>query len=192
MSGMFAHTGSPEGLLPKLSMQLLLISQVGLGVAVEYANRLGMDWIWARIQAIASELRAKLAKVPGVRVHDRGRLLCGLVSFTKVLQKNFEISWKVVVSRCFPDGMALMCQPQAQVLTLKCDAIGQACSTRTCFLKVLDFHSEAGCFIVTRDSCKYRHIYTLACLVKVIKMVLNFVRLFAGRSGSRENHGAPV
>ncbi|BDA50632.1 probable cysteine desulfurase [Coccomyxa sp. Obi] len=56
---------------------------VGLGVAVDYANRLGMNFIWARIQAIASELRGKLAMIPGVTVHDRGRLLCGIVSFTK-------------------------------------------------------------------------------------------------------------
>ena len=81
-------------LIAKAGYTILLISQVGLGVAVEYANRLGMDWIWARIQAIASELRGKLAKVPGVRVHDRGRLLCGLVSFTKVLLKIFEVYGK--------------------------------------------------------------------------------------------------
>lgn len=59
--------------------------QVGLGVAVEYANRLGMEWIWERIQHLAADLRAKFARVPGVTVHDRGRVLCGIVSFTKVL-----------------------------------------------------------------------------------------------------------
>lgn len=57
--------------------------QVGLGLAVEYANRLGMDWIWERVQMLAAELRGKLKRIPGLTVHDRGRVLCGIVSFTK-------------------------------------------------------------------------------------------------------------
>ena len=59
-------------------------TQAGLGVAVRYANELGLDWIWERIQQLAADLRSKLRGVPGVTVHDRGRLLCGIVSFTKV------------------------------------------------------------------------------------------------------------
>ena len=58
--------------------------QAGLGVAVQYANQLGADWIWERVQQLAAELRAKLSSIPGVTVHDRGRRLCGIVSFTKV------------------------------------------------------------------------------------------------------------
>ena len=58
--------------------------QAGLGVAVQYANELGVDWIWERVQQLAAELRSNLRCIPGVTVHDRGRLLCGIVSFTKV------------------------------------------------------------------------------------------------------------
>ena len=61
----------------------VLLFQAGLGVAVQYANELGIDWIWERIQHLAAELRTKLARLPGVTVHDRGALLCGIVSFTK-------------------------------------------------------------------------------------------------------------
>lgn len=62
----------------------LMYMQAGLGVAVQYANELGVDWIWERVQQLAADLRSKLRGVPGVTVHDRGRLLCGIVSFTKV------------------------------------------------------------------------------------------------------------
>ena len=58
--------------------------QAGLGVAARYANELGVDWIWERVQELAAELRSRLRSIPGVTVHDRGRLLCGIVSFTKV------------------------------------------------------------------------------------------------------------
>lgn len=58
--------------------------QAGLGVAVQYANQLGMQWIWEQVQQLAAELRSKLSHVPGVTVQDRGRVLCGIVSFTKV------------------------------------------------------------------------------------------------------------
>ena len=58
--------------------------QAGLGIAVRYANELGVDWIWEHVQQLAAELRSKLRSIPGVAVHDRGRMLCGIVSFTKV------------------------------------------------------------------------------------------------------------
>ncbi|EIE20090.1 PLP-dependent transferase [Coccomyxa subellipsoidea C-169] len=56
---------------------------VGLGAAVQYANELGLDWIWDRVQSLAATLRAQLSEVPGVQVHDKGKVLCGIVSFTK-------------------------------------------------------------------------------------------------------------
>lgn len=58
--------------------------QMGLGLAVEYALQLGMDGIWEQIQFLAATLRQKLQTVPGVTLQDKGRLLCGIVSFTLV------------------------------------------------------------------------------------------------------------
>ena len=59
--------------------------QVGLGVAVEYALDQGMSEVWERVQGLAALLRQRLQEhVPGIAVHDRGRRLCGIVSFTLV------------------------------------------------------------------------------------------------------------
>ena len=58
--------------------------QMGLGLAVEYALQVGMDTIWERVQFLAADLRLKLETVAGVTMQDKGRLLCGIVSFTLV------------------------------------------------------------------------------------------------------------
>ena len=58
--------------------------QVGFGVAIDYALNLGLDWIWERIQLLAGKLRTLLKDVEGVTVHDRGKTLCGIVTFSKV------------------------------------------------------------------------------------------------------------
>ena len=57
---------------------------MGLGLAVDYALQLGMDAIWERVQFLAADLRQKLQTVPGATVQDKGRLLCGIISFTLV------------------------------------------------------------------------------------------------------------
>lgn len=55
---------------------------LGLGVAVRYALDVGIDEQEARIASTAARLREKLAALPGVEVHDRGRVRCGIVTFT--------------------------------------------------------------------------------------------------------------
>lgn len=58
--------------------------QLGLGIALEYILDIGIENIWKQIQSLAGMLRDKLRALPGVTLQDKGRLLCGIVSFTLV------------------------------------------------------------------------------------------------------------
>ncbi|GIF69905.1 aminotransferase class V [Asanoa ishikariensis] len=57
-------------------------TKIGLGVAVDYALRWGIESIEDRVTTLATYLRRRLAELPGVVVQDRGKRLCGIVSFT--------------------------------------------------------------------------------------------------------------
>ena len=54
----------------------------GLCIAIEYALEWGLDAIYARVQALADDLRKRLTGIRGVHVRDLGRERCGIVSFT--------------------------------------------------------------------------------------------------------------
>ena len=64
------------------SYEMTMAAKAGLGVAVDYCVQLGIQAIWQRILQLSGQLRAGLAALPRVTVHDKGRVLCGLVSFT--------------------------------------------------------------------------------------------------------------
>lgn len=64
------------------SWEINIAAKIGLGVAVDQALVWGLPAIEQRITALASSLREQLSQRPGVRVHDRGERLCGIVTFT--------------------------------------------------------------------------------------------------------------
>jgi selenocysteine lyase/cysteine desulfurase len=56
--------------------------KVGLARAIDYALDWGIARIWERVHALGERLRALLAEVDGVTIHDPGALRCGIVSFS--------------------------------------------------------------------------------------------------------------
>lgn len=55
--------------------------RLGFGAAVDYALDLGLDRIWATVEANAATLRAALTEIPGISVHDQGETKGGIVTF---------------------------------------------------------------------------------------------------------------
>lgn len=56
--------------------------RLGLGAACDYALEVGVGAIWDRLSSLASILRATLATVSGVSVHDKGAVKGGIVTFS--------------------------------------------------------------------------------------------------------------
>lgn len=57
-------------------------AKIGLGAAIDYARQWGSETIWARISELAVTMRARLAAVPGVTLHDQGAVRCGIVALS--------------------------------------------------------------------------------------------------------------
>jgi cysteine desulfurase/selenocysteine lyase len=59
-----------------------MAARLGLGRAVEYALELGIEPIRERIRVLAGVLRAQLAGLSGVEIHDQGEAGSGIVTFS--------------------------------------------------------------------------------------------------------------
>jgi selenocysteine lyase/cysteine desulfurase len=57
-------------------------TRLGLGAAIDYALGIGLEAIYARVRALASDFRARLDAIPGVKTRDLGTERCGIVTFT--------------------------------------------------------------------------------------------------------------
>ena len=55
-------------------------AKLGFGAAVDYALGWRLEAIEERVQQLAGWARERLARIPGVRLHDRESRLCGIVT----------------------------------------------------------------------------------------------------------------
>ncbi|MCB1664284.1 MAG: aminotransferase class V-fold PLP-dependent enzyme [Pseudomonadales bacterium] len=62
--------------------ECFVAGKIGLGVAVNYALKIGLAQIEARVAALARTLRQSLETLPEVRVHEHGQRLSGIVTFS--------------------------------------------------------------------------------------------------------------
>ena len=68
-----------------------IAAKIGLGAAIQYALKLGLPEIWARIQFLASQLRQKLSELNGIKLLDLGTNQCGIVTFSATQKSPEEI-----------------------------------------------------------------------------------------------------
>lgn len=55
---------------------------IGLNNAVKYVLNLGIENIWERVRYLGDKLRKHLMEIPGVQIHDIGKVQGGIVTFT--------------------------------------------------------------------------------------------------------------
>lgn len=81
------------------SWESSLAARIGLGVAIDYALQWGLDAIWRRVRDLAYALRTQLSPIPGVIVHDRGVVQCGIVTFTVEGREPAEIKQALALQK---------------------------------------------------------------------------------------------
>jgi selenocysteine lyase/cysteine desulfurase len=86
--------------------------KVGLGVAIDYALRWGLERIWARVKKLAELFRARLNDLDFVTLHDLGADRCGIVTFSIQGKDSAEVQLDLAgeginVTHSLPEGTRL-------------------------------------------------------------------------------------
>lgn len=68
---------------------------IGLGVAVDYANRLGMRAIEERVQMLAANLRQQLSGIESITLHERAEQCSGIVTFSSAAEDSAAIKQRL-------------------------------------------------------------------------------------------------
>jgi cysteine desulfurase/selenocysteine lyase len=96
-------------------------ARLGLGVAVDYAQALGLEAIEARCRALADLLRDGLRRIPGVTLHDLGPHPAAIVSFSVA-----GVEADAIKGRCAAAGVNLSTSKPSSTLL---DATARALPT---------------------------------------------------------------
>ena len=67
--------------------------------AIDYAMGIGLEAIYARVQALASDFRARLDAISGVKTRDLGAERCGIVTFTVAGKTADEVKAALAAKR---------------------------------------------------------------------------------------------
>lgn len=81
-------TPSPRRFTP---FEMTIAAKVGLGVAFDYVNELGINNVEQRVVALGETLRARLAEIDHITVRDLGASRCGIVTFDSTRHSADEI-----------------------------------------------------------------------------------------------------
>jgi cysteine desulfurase / selenocysteine lyase len=73
--------------------------KVGLGVAADYAQAVGVEPVWQRVRELAARLRGGLAELPGVTVADRGEVLGAIVTFAVLGRSAADVRTALAAQR---------------------------------------------------------------------------------------------
>ena len=95
-------------------------AKIGLGVAVDYALAWGIERIWERILGLSAKLRAQLASLPRVTVHDVGQKKCGIVTFSVDGESSYEIRSKLAQQKINTS----VSTPQSTLIDMKARGLG--------------------------------------------------------------------
>lgn len=90
---------------------------LGLGKAVEYATNLGMERIRQRIKFLSELMRSTLSQQNGVKIHDTGTQLSGIVTFSLSNMSCYQVKLRLAaqqinVSVAFPLSTPLFMKKQ--------------------------------------------------------------------------------